>query len=195
MSIHARISGAKYLRILYYIFKFLESINRKVYLYSLLLSFISLVFVFYTLPNNTNEIGDYIQLSRNLIIAIGAGFFGLLGFLIGGLAIILSLHQPKTSEDFIFSAFYIKEYKIAVTIILTNIIISVFVYLITCIPEPFNPIVLFIFSFIVFFGFFIGLIQTGWLFNIGLKPYQEGLDLQKNIKFLENFNNSRDLKE
>lgn len=134
---------------------------------SALLSFGTIYFLEYLIFSYKDlKIAPIIEMSRGLLMAIGAGFFGLLAFLIAGVTITnqyLEGMDLSKKENFFFEKMAIEKsvFYLRLNILLVFGIVLVFLcYITTFFPFPLNSWVYGLFAAIISFVFYLSLLLT-----------------------------------
>jgi hypothetical protein len=177
----------------------LKWITDKYNVLSILFSIVTLGLITLTIPAVNKDPNELFELSRDLIISVGAGFFGLLGFIVGGFAISSSktvellkdIKIPEQKDLEYFDSLYLKEikrftnrfihshleylltYKSTVKLLIFNIIATFLIFIITSIPMGFSLVLFWICTIIVVSSFYFAIFYTLKLFTLGLKPIQQ----------------------
>lgn len=133
---------------------------------------------------------------------MGAGFFGLLGFIVGGFAISsskmidlmkefkVSIKNNYNSKNEYYDSMefentesilnnvirdyynFVMTYRSTVIVIIINIISIFIVFIISCIPKQFNMILFWTCTLFIVLTFYYSIFFTLKLFVLGLKPIQ-----------------------
>lgn len=134
---------------------------------SALLSFGTIYFLEYLIFSYKDlKITPIIEMSRSLLMAIGAGFFGLLAFLIAGVTITnqyLEGIDLSKKDKYFFERMAIEKsvFYLRLNILLVFGIVLVFLcYITTFFPFPLNSWVFGLFAAIISFVFYLSLLLT-----------------------------------
>jgi hypothetical protein len=167
--------------------------NTEYIILAICFSVFSLYLISFTLPLAKANINEYMGNARTLVLALGAGFFGLLGFIVGGFAItsgkmtdLLKNQVNKRDEDdtledkssslklmLSINIMYhniLIAYRNSVRIIIFNIIASFICFIITLIPKEFNEILFWLCISVIVISFYLAIFYTLNLFRLGMKP-------------------------
>ncbi|WP_404349572.1 hypothetical protein LG311_03205 [Sutcliffiella horikoshii] len=147
------------------------------YILPLSLSGLTLLLIYFTIPKSISDVLEFMVIARTLLLALGAGYFGLLGFIVGGFAITSSKmmdlinNENKLKLKFIEDYFYfLSKYKYTVLLLILNIILTFIVFIITCLPFSFNPLIFWMITAVIVFGFYYALFYILILFELGINP-------------------------
>lgn len=181
-------------------------INHKYNLLSIVFIIITMGLICFTLPLLKEDTDEFFNISRTLLLAIGGGFFGLLGFIVGAFAISSNKMPSRRSWDdsmlnrlvpidddlkqdleqtrFIFeierNVDYLKAYIMTIKLIIFNIIATFLIFIITCIPIKFNLFWFWVCTSIVVTLFYAAIFSTLKLLEVGLEPlFKEREQLKK----------------
>ncbi|MEW9672400.1 hypothetical protein [Ammoniphilus sp. 3BR4] len=156
-------------------------------------SVFSLYLISLTLPLTKANINEYMVNARTLLLAVGAGFFGLLGFIVGGFA-ITSGKMTETLKNQVSRWDYdrpldgkniaiqllikinemysniLNAFQATITIIIFNIIATFISFIITMIPKEFNEILFWLCTSLIIYFFYLAIFYTLSLFKLSMKP-------------------------
>jgi hypothetical protein len=169
---------------------------------AIIFTFFTLILVTFSLPVREINVAEFINVSRTLLLALGAGYFGLLGFIVAAFTISSSkmidlinkrkeiidtkyndpdyeslvkyeLNHTSSRRHANDSFFtYLQSYRSTVRIIIFNIIAIFIVFIITCIPYEFSLLLFWICTFIIVIAFYYSVFYTLKIFSLGLKPVE-----------------------
>ncbi|OZM56432.1 hypothetical protein CIB95_11700 [Lottiidibacillus patelloidae] len=162
---------------------------------SFIFSVLSLYLISFTLPLAKVNIVEYMENARTLLLALGAGFFGLLGFIVAGFSLSsgkmpdtfkkqlnmysLDMFRTKKHKDNLLNNYLIinktysdilNAFKNTIAIIIFNIISTFVSFIITLIPNEFNEVLFWLCISVIVTSFYLAIFNTMKLFKLGMTP-------------------------
>lgn len=151
--------------------------------YSIIFTILTVPLVVMTIPDSTIDMKDYMNSIRILLLGIGGGLFGLLGFIIAGFTISYGKYYQifdnferekrfgQILQNHIDEFNQLKlTYQYTVIWAFVGILTVFIIYIITCIPLNFNKILFITFSLCLIFTFYASIFSTFRFFVDGLNP-------------------------